>query len=142
MALTYTWEVTGLKVRDQVNSDGVTLADSVCQTFWKVEGTDESGHTATHIGATPFTAENVPEGTFVPFASLTEETVLGWIRNYVENDEVYFKHIEEMILKDIDRQHNIREPAMPWAPAEEVTPTLPEDAPADDSVANTAGAPE
>lgn len=120
---TYTWEVTGLKVRDQVNSDGDTLTDAVVQTYWKLEGIDANGHTGIHSGATPFTAESVPAGEFVSFADLTEETVLGWIQDFVNNDMTYSAHIVEVMKRDIDREHNIRDAAMPWAPEEEVTPT-------------------
>lgn len=139
---TYTWEVTGLRVRNQVNTDGDTLTDAVVQTFWKLEGTDANGYTAIHQGATPFTAENVPAGEFVSFSSLTEETVLGWIQDFVNNDMVYSAHIVEVMKRDIDREHNIRDASMPWAPEESVTPTP--GAPSEDELgesANTA-APE
>jgi hypothetical protein len=120
MALTYTYKVTGLKTRDQVNSDGVTLTDAVVQTYWEMEGTDENGETAIHSGATPFTAENVVAGSFVSFSELTEETVIQWIKDYIASEPTYAKHIEEQILKDIDRRA-IKDASLPWAP-EEVTP--------------------
>ena len=71
MALTYTWSVTSLKVRDEVNADGETLSNSVVQTYWKCTGTDENGNSGTFSGATPFTAANVPAGSFIAFAYLT-----------------------------------------------------------------------
>lgn len=134
MALTYTWKVTGLKKKDQVNSEGVTLSGAVVQTYWECNATDEHGNTGQFAGATPFTAENVPAGSFTAFESLTEETVIGWIKNVVDNDLTYKAHIEERILKQIDAS-NIVDATPPWQ-TEEVTPTPPEvlePAPEDDS---------
>ena len=134
MALTYTWKVTGLKKKDQVNSEGVTLSGAVVQTYWECNATDERGNTGQFAGATPFTAENVPAGSFTAFESLTEETVIGWIKNVVDNDLTYKAHIEERILKQIDAS-NIVDATPPWQ-TEEVTPTPPEvlePAPEDDS---------
>ena len=122
MALTYTYSVTGLKTRDQVNSDGMTLADAVVQTYWKMEGTDENGETGIHQGATPFTAENVVVGSFVGFSELTEETVIQWIKDYIASEPTYATHIEEQIRKEIDQRSIKDQPSLPWAPNEEVTP--------------------
>lgn len=122
MAFTYTWEVTGLRKRDQVNSEGATLSGAVVQTYWKVTGTDADGNTGEFSGATPFTAENVPAGEFTAFESLTEETVLGWIRSVVEGDLPYKEHIDERIAHQIDQ--TLEEDAeMPWGGS--VTPTPP-----------------
>jgi len=121
MAFTYTYKVTGLKTRDQVNSDGMTLADAVVQTYWQMEGTDENGETAIHTGATPFTAENVVAGSFVSFSELTEETVIQWIKDYIASEPTYAAHIEEQMRKEIDSRA-IRDATLPWAPEEAVTP--------------------
>jgi hypothetical protein len=111
--MTYTWEVTGLKTKDETNSDGATLQNAVVQTYWKKTGTDPDGNEGSFSGATPFTAQNVPEGTFVAFADLTEDTVLGWIQNIVVGD--YENHVNQQIQKQIDDQA-ISEAEMPWAP--------------------------
>ena len=121
MALTYTWKVTGLKKRDQVNSEGETLAGAIVQTYWECKGTDENGNVGTFSGATPFTAVDVPAGSFVAFESLTEEAVLSWIKAVVENDPTYKAHIDERIVDQIDASNTV-DATMPWA-EEEVTPT-------------------
>lgn len=128
MALTLSYEVTNLKVKDEVNSDGVTLQNAVCQTYWKVTGTDSDGNQGEFSGATPFSAATVSEGAFVAFEDLVEETVIGWIQGVVDGDASYKAHIEEQIQRQIN-QDIIQDRAMPWAP-EDVTPPLPEDAPA------------
>lgn len=126
MSMTYTWSVTGIKVRDEVNTSGDTLPQAVCQTYWKKIGVDANGNEGTFSGATPFTAINVPAGQFVPFDQLTEEVVLDWIKAVVVGD--YEKHVNGVIARQI-ADKAITEPSMPWAPPPEapaVDPVPPE----------------
>lgn len=117
MSMTYSWKVNGIKVRDEVNANGETLPKAVCQTYWSKTGVDESGNKGEFMGATPFTAANVPADQFVPFDQLTEEIVLGWIRSIVVGG--YEEHVNGMIAKQI-ADKSITEQSMPWAPAPEV----------------------
>ena len=119
MNLTYTWKVTGIKTRDEVNAEGETLQNAVVQTYWQKIGTDAEGNEGTFSGATPFTAKDVPSGEFVPLAELTEETVIGWIQDVVVGG--YEEHVNGMIQKQIDDK-TITDVKLPWAPEEpEVT---------------------
>lgn len=120
MALTLTYSVTSLKVKDEVNSEGVTLQNAVVQTYWKVIGEDANGNQAEFQGATPFSAVNVPEASFKSFADLTEADVLGWIQAVVDGDPAYKAHIEEQLQKKIDIE-TMTEATLPWATL--VTPT-------------------
>lgn len=108
MAITYTWEVTGLKTKTE--GDNI---NAVVQTYWKKIGVDEHGHVGTFSGATPFTSANVPSGEFIPFESLTEEIVLGWIKSVVVNE--YEDHVNQKIQEQIEANH-ISQPGLPWAP--------------------------
>jgi hypothetical protein len=130
---TWTWSVTSLKKRDQVNSEGATLAGAVVQTYWKVVGVDGSGNEGEFSGATPFTAVNVPAGSFAPFEELTEATVLGWIQAVVNGDQGYADHISERVGSQID-EANVEDGVMPWAPAEEDVTPVP--APGEDPAAD------
>lgn len=123
MALTLSYSVTSLKVKDEVNSEGVTLQNAVVQTYWKCVGTDADGNEGEFQGATPFTAANVPSASFKDFADLVEEDVVGWIKAVVDADAGYKQHIEEQIQRKIDADIT-REVSMPWA--EDVTPPTPE----------------
>jgi hypothetical protein len=120
--MTYTWKVTGIKVRDEVNADGATLPQAVCQTYWHKVGVDANGNEGTFAGATPFTAANVPADQFVPFDQLTEEIVLGWIKSVVVGH--YEEHVNGVIAKQI-ADKAITEQTMPWAPVPEAAPTPP-----------------
>jgi hypothetical protein len=116
MSLTYTWKVTGIKTRDEVNAEGETLQNAVVQTYWQKIGTDAEGNEGTFSGATPFTAKDVPSGEFVPLAELTEETVIGWIQGVVVGS--YEEHVNGMIQKQIDDK-TITDVPLPWMPAPE-----------------------
>ena len=120
MALTLEYSVTSLKVKDEVTADGDTLSNAVVQTYWKVVGTDNGGNSAEWQGATPFTAANVPTGSFTAFEELSEETVVGWIQAIVDGDASYKEHIETQLTNQIEEELTT-EPALPWA--EDVTPT-------------------
>jgi hypothetical protein len=126
MAFTYTYTVRNLKVRDEVNADGDTLTNAVVQTYWDITGTDEEGNTGQFTGATPFSAANVPAGSFTAFADLDEATVIGWITGVINGDAGYKAHIDMQIQKEIDRNiaTEVAGEDLPWG---EATP-----APADD----------
>lgn len=122
MALTLTYSVTSLKVKDEVNNEGATLTNAVCQTYWKIVGTDSSGATGEFSGATPFSAASVNLDSFVDFADLQEANVISWIQSVVEGDAGYKAHIVGKIQGQIDAD-KVRETAMPWAT--DVTPVPP-----------------
>jgi len=121
MAFTYKWEITGVKCTDVTNHEGTVLRNSVCQTYWKLTGTDENGDEGFFSGATPFCAKNCCEEDFCEFESLAEADVLGWVQNIVNNDQSYKEHIDAQIRKMIENE-KIVEPAMPWAPVPDEAP--------------------
>jgi len=112
MAITYTWKVTDMKVRNQ-DIESTTYEKTVVQTFWEKTGTDENGNTGMFAGATPF--DYKPESsTFIPFSELNEEIVVGWIQGVVVGR--YEEHVNEQIQKEIDENANpIVDPGLPWA---------------------------
>ncbi len=116
MAITYTWEVTSLKTKNEGDN-----LNAVVQTYWKKIGTDENGNQGTFSGATPFTSVDVPAGEFVPFEELTEENVLDWIKAVVTG--MYEEHVNKQIHKQIDEKITpVVEASLPWAPASAPTP--------------------
>lgn len=110
------WEITGLKTKNEVNGDGIVLPNAVCQTYWKVSYTDAEGNEGSFAGATPFSAANLSEEQFQQFDTLTEETVLEWIKAVVVGD--YYDHVVGRIQAQID-ELAVSEATMPWAPVEE-----------------------
>ena len=86
------------------------------QTYWKKTGTDGE-YSGTFSGATPFTADSMPEGTtFIPFNELTEADVLEWIKTTVVGASE--AHVNSVIIEEIERSKNpVVEARMPWAPS-------------------------
>ena len=116
MAITYTWEVTGMKVTN-VGSE----TNYVVQTYWKKTGTDENGNTGTFSGATPF-APNPSQPDFIPFDQLTQAVVIGWIQPVVTGS--YEEHVNQVIADQIAAKVNpVTEPPLPWAPPSPTPPS-------------------
>ena len=119
MAFTYTYTVRNLKVKDEVNAAGETLTNAVVQTYWDIVGTDEEGNEGSFTGATPFSAANVPAGSFTAFEDLEEATVIGWITNVIDSDPGYKAHIDMQIQKEIDKDIALEKTGadLPWGEA-------------------------
>lgn len=117
--LTYTWKITSVK-----KTSTESLSDVIVQTYWTLTGEDADGNTGTFSGATPFTAENVNSENFTPFSDLTEETVIGWLKDIVVDG--YWDHVNEHIMREIKEKKFVVEEVnssdLPWAPPESDTP--------------------
>jgi hypothetical protein len=106
MTITYEWKVTSMKV---VNIDD--LENVVIQTYWTKTGTDEDGNEGMFSGATPLSSASVDPDDFVAFEDLTQEIVIDWIKDAVEDQT----HIDQQILKQINEKKNpIVELPLPW----------------------------
>lgn len=113
------WSITGIKTKDIVSTTDTNLASAVVQTYWKAEYTDANGNTGSFAGASPLDVDEMTDDEFVSFADLTEETVIGWVKEVVEGG--HLDHVKEQIQKQIDQQ-TVNEPSLPWAPEPEETP--------------------
>ena len=132
MGLTYDWKLIGLKKQNSENVD-----EAIVGTQWKITATDEDGHVGTFTGATPFSISTINTGSFVPYNELTEDIVLGWVKNHVSGSGStnYMAHINEMIRKEITATKfvslQVDEANLPWSPtsgsvvAPEVNPPAP-----------------
>ena len=118
MGLTYEWKLTGLKKRDTAD-----LNDLVIGTRWELKGTNENDIHGTFSGATPLDIPDADEAGYIPYAELTEEIVLNWIKEHVSgsNPETnYWDHMNGRILKAIDGTKHVttevQETDLPWSP--------------------------
>lgn len=117
MGYTYEWKLVGLRKQ---NTD--TLEDVVVGTNWKVTATDEQGNQGSFVGATPFSPKDLNGDGFVDYRDLTEDLVIGWIKNEVSGSgpKNYWDHISEQIGKEIyAKKYNrvtVMETDLPWAP--------------------------
>jgi myo-inositol-hexaphosphate 3-phosphohydrolase len=101
MATTYTWAIAQM---DRLTSDGFVV--TVHYTVNAVDG-DYSASTYGTVGYTQ------GEGSYVPYANLTEAEVVGWVQESLGKDTV-----EESLAAQIEAQKNpVQESGVPWATA-------------------------
>ena len=113
MSMTYTWEVTQIKIKNETNSDKAINKDAVIQTYWKKTGKDSDGNEGTFQGATPLSSVNTSASDFKALADLKESDVLGWIQAQVTGD--YEAHVNEKIQEQIDNKAITEVATLPWA---------------------------
>ena len=110
MSITYTWSV------EQLHADP---AGTVSVVRWRKPARTTAA--LRHFpGATIFKGDPSAEG-YVPFASLTEDIVLGWVQAVVVGD--YETRVNEEIEREINDQP-ITQVNLPWEP----TPAEPDPA--------------
>lgn len=104
---TITWSVTAMDCYPQEAGND----DVVFTVHWICAGVD--GEYSTHVYNT--TSVPAPEGSFTPYADLTQEQVLGWVwANGVDKDAT-----EAAVQQQIDKQIDppVVTPPLPWAAA-------------------------
>lgn len=127
MAFTYTWKIKGLKKQDDPS---IQLNDIIVQTYWECAGTDTDGNTGTFSGATPFDPDQIDPDNFTTYENLTEDQVISWIQDVVNDNPTYKNHIDEQIQKQINLivrpMIEVTENYLPWAePGANTGPTMP-----------------
>jgi hypothetical protein len=109
MAISYSWEISHLKVEDKVNSEGVTLQNAVCSIEWAYVGVTEDGETVKFPGSSRIDAFGVGSSDFIPFNSLTKATVEGWLN---AQDQLIEMALEQIAV-EFERRAQ-RAVATPW----------------------------
>jgi myo-inositol-hexaphosphate 3-phosphohydrolase len=95
----FTWNVVQM---DRLTSDGFVV--TVHYTVNAVDG----DYTASTYGTVGYTQG---EGSYVPYADLTEAEVVGWVQESLGKDTV-----EEGLAAQIEAQKNpVQEAGVPWA---------------------------
>jgi hypothetical protein len=105
---TYEWNIAQLECKPQ--EDGKT--DVVVTAHWTVSATDGTNTTSAY-GSQSFTLNQ--EGSFTPFADLTETQVIGWVQESMGIDAV--TSLQENLDKQITDLANppIVRPPLPWS---------------------------
>ena len=97
----FTWNVVQM---DRLTSDGFVV--TVHYTVNAVDG----DYTASTYGTVGYTQG---EGSYVPYADLTKEEVIGWVQDSLGKDTV-----EESLTAQIEAQKNpVQETGLPWVTA-------------------------
>ena len=87
----------------------------VVNVIFEVSGTDGT-HTAQIGGNISFTPE-ANEPNYIPYANLTEATVLGWINAATNNQANYYANIDGQIQSMITPPVSPSSQALPWVTA-------------------------
>jgi hypothetical protein len=98
----YTWTI--------VNMDRLTADGFVVTVHYNVFATDGTYNASTY-GTVGYTEQ--PGETYIPYADLTQEMVVGWVQTSLGKDTV-----ETSLQSQIDAQINpVQESGMPWSAA-------------------------
>lgn len=102
MATTFTWKISQL---ERETSDGYVFT-----AHYTVDGNDGTYN----AGAYGSIGLERPEGEMIPFDSLTEEIVVGWVKNKLTAEKV--SEVEAALQAQLDEKHAPSKAAgVPWA---------------------------
>jgi hypothetical protein len=107
MAITNTWSVVSLDCYPEL--DGET--DVVFTVHWTLNGTD-GAYAGSVYGSVGVTLD--PDAPFVPYASLTEAQVIGWVQDALGEEQV--ASYEANVAQQIANEKNppVVTPPLPW----------------------------
>lgn len=98
MAISYNWSIVQM---DRLTSDGFVVT-----VHYNVSAVD-GDYSASTYGTCGYTQESE---SFVPYADLTQEVVVGWVQTSLGKDTV-----ETSLQTQIDAQKNpVQESGLPW----------------------------
>lgn len=105
---TYTWKIHSV-VKKVVN----TVDSVVISTTWEKFGTAPDGYSGSVKAAANFNIGDIDESSFVPYDQLSEDDVVQWVRDFI-NEEGVDKIIEAEIQKARDGWMEVRDEYLPW----------------------------
>lgn len=107
MAITNTWAVVAMDAYPEYEGN----ADVVFTVHWTLNATDGE-HAGGVYGSVGLTLD--PDAPFVPYASLTEAQVMGWVHEAMGEEQV--ASYEANVAQQIENQINppVVYPALPW----------------------------
>ena len=100
-----------LGTMDELNSEGEVLPNSIVSVRWKKIATDTDGSTATYLGKTTLTAANTPASEFINFNSVSQDTVLEWVKKSLGPAEI--NTINKILEKKI-QEGKVRKQTPNW----------------------------
>jgi hypothetical protein len=108
MAITNTWSVQQLNAYPEL--DGQT--DVVFSVHWQLNGTDGT-YNGSVYGSVGVTLD--PDAPFVPYASLTQAQVIGWVQDALGEEQVasYEANVAQQIADQQDPP--VVTPPLPWS---------------------------
>ena len=96
----YTWKIKSLQTVDEVNE-----TDFVTTILYRVNCTEEvDGKEYKASAISSIIIEPKEEEGFIPYSDLTEEQVVGWVKESLGSEEV--KSIEKSLASQVDNKSN------------------------------------
>lgn len=114
--INYTWKIHSLTKRTINNTESVIFT-----VVWEKFGIDENGYSGSIKTTITFNVNEIDENSFIPYEQLTEEILIDWIRNNI-NEEAINKGIEAEIEKSKSHWIQINDGEFPWNIIEETLP--------------------
>lgn len=107
MAITYTWSVVQMDCYPEYEQE----ADVVFNVHWTMNGVDGE-YTGSVYGSQSLTLDSGAD--FTPYPDLTEEQVVGWVKDAMGEEQV--ASLEANVAQQIDNQINppVVNPPLPW----------------------------
>ena len=108
MSIVNTWNVVSMDAYPEL--DGET--DVVFSVHWQLNGTDGT-YNGSVYGSVGVTLD--PDAPFVPYASLTQAQVIGWVQDALGEEQV--ASYEANVAQQIENQINppVVTPPLPWS---------------------------
>lgn len=108
MAITNTWAVVQMDAYPEYEGN----ADVVFTVHWTLNATDGE-HTGGVYGSAGLTLD--PEATYVPYAELTKEQVVGWVHDALGAEQVVAFETSAADQIAVQRNPPVVTPNLPWA---------------------------
>lgn len=107
MTTTYTWNVVQMDCYPEYEGQ----SDVVFTVHWTLNGVDGE-HIGSVYGSQGLTLD--PDAPFVPYASLTEDKVVGWVQDAMGEETIaaYEANIDKQIADQINPP--VVNPPLPW----------------------------
>lgn len=86
MTITYQWNISELECKVAHNG----LSNVVTNVHWRLDGTDEAGHTSGVYGVTSLESPNDPDQ-FTAFEGLTKDQVVSWVEATIPDSIAAYK---------------------------------------------------
>jgi len=108
MSVTYNWIISQLNCYPEYEGE----TDVVFTAHWIMNGTDGE-YAGSVYGSVGLTLD--PEASFTPYADLTEEQVVGWVKGALGEEQVaaYEANVAQQIADQINPP--VVTPPLPWA---------------------------
>ena len=99
--MNYTWRITKLGLRDELNLDDILLENAVVQVQWKRIAEDTDRVSASYLGSTDLDISNVSLADFTAINSVNKQQVVAWLEESLSDTAI--TRINDILIKKIER---------------------------------------